>query len=224
MFSQAELRRACEERPAFGLRIERLLTALLTERVARSVGGGSRVELPAVDPALLKSLRTLGLQPAEEEAITRYGRFGQRNPFLWRWCVRAQELTTLPCVPEARRLEARATKLLAAVTVVVVDDVADLGQSRRELDAVLALLGECPAPPPPAVLRPALSKELAWVWSTLQERARRFPGYEAFADLLDFDWKMVFIANRHARLAREVVAVVNPTENLDYAPHGIAML
>jgi len=141
MFSQAELRRACEERPAFGLRIERLLTALLTERVARSVGGGSRVELPAVDPALLKSLRTLGLQPAEEEAITRYGRFGQRNPFLWRWCVRAQELTTLPCVPEGRCLEARATKLLAAVTVVVVDDVADLGRSRRELDEVLALLG-----------------------------------------------------------------------------------
>src|SRR5262249_7556921 len=222
MFSQAELRRACEERPAFGLRIERLLTALLTERVARSVGGGSRVELPAVDPALLKSLRTLGLQPVEEEAIARYARFGQRNPFLWRWCVRAQELTTLPCVPEDRRLESRATKLLAAVTVVVVDDVADLGRSPRELDEVLALLGECQAAPPPAVLRPALCEELAWVWSTFQERARRLPRYEAFADLLDFDWKMVFIANRHACLAREVgAAVVNPTENLDYAPHGI---
>src|SRR5262249_50151312 len=71
-FSQAELRRACEERPAFGLRIERLLTALLMGRLAGTVGGGSRVELPPVDPALLRSLRDLELQPIEEEAISRY--------------------------------------------------------------------------------------------------------------------------------------------------------
>ena len=50
------------------------------------------------------------------------------------------------------------------------------------------------------------------------------PAYEIFVDLLDFDWKLVFVANRHARLAREMVAVGNPTENLDHAPHGIAML
>jgi hypothetical protein len=35
---------------------------------------------------------------------------------------------------------------------------------------------------------------------------------------------MVFTANRHAWLARESPAVVNPTENMEYAPHGIAMM
>ena len=35
---------------------------------------------------------------------------------------------------------------------------------------------------------------------------------------------MVFTANRHARLSREVAALLNPTENLHYAPHGIGVL
>ncbi len=35
---------------------------------------------------------------------------------------------------------------------------------------------------------------------------------------------MVFTANRHARLSREGAALLNPTENLDYAPHQIGVL
>jgi hypothetical protein len=35
---------------------------------------------------------------------------------------------------------------------------------------------------------------------------------------------MVFTADRHARLARDVPAVSNPTENIAFAPHRIAMM
>src|SRR5215208_1976989 len=110
--AHAHLRAACEERPRFGLRFERLLVATFAERLSRSLGGGSHVELPIVDADSLKSLRTLRLQPLEEEAIARYARFGKRDPFLWRWCLRALELAALPSVPDVRRLDARATKFL----------------------------------------------------------------------------------------------------------------
>jgi CRP-like cAMP-binding protein len=221
---QARLRTECEERPEFGLRVERALVAVFTERLSRSLGVDSRAELPVVDADILKSLRTLELESLEEEAIARYARFGNRNPFLWRWCLRALELTVLPTVPAARRIDTRTTKFLAAVTLVIVDDVADLGESAHELDEVLALLGETLANGDPQTIDPRLRKELEWMWSSLGERTSRLPEYEALEPVLAFDWRMVFTANRHAWLARESLAVVNPTENMEYAPHGIAMM
>jgi CRP/FNR family transcriptional regulator, cyclic AMP receptor protein len=59
--AHARLRDACEQRPNFGLRFERLLVATFTERLSRSLGGGSHVELPIVDASSLKSLRTVRL-------------------------------------------------------------------------------------------------------------------------------------------------------------------
>ena len=220
----ADLRSACEEHPSFGLRVERLLVAVFAERLSRSVAQGARADLPLVDAESLKSLRTLELQPIEEEAIARYARFGKRDPFLWRWCLRALELTTLPVVPEPSRLDARATKFLAAVTLVTVDGVADLGRSSEDLEAVLALLDAAPSADGAVVGNTPLHEELSWLWSALDERARRLPEYAGLAAVLTFDWRMVFTANRHARLARDIQAVVNPTENLEYAPHGIAMM
>jgi len=222
--AQDHVRVACEQQPSFGLRFERLLVAIFSERLSRTLGSGRRADLPAVDAESLKSLRTLQLQPIEEEAVARYSLFGQRDPFLWRWCLRALELTTVPWVPEQRRLEARAAKFLAAVAVVIVDDIADLGQSHLELEEALALLGHAPAADATGALDAVLGDELAWVWSALRERTRRLPLQEALAPLLAFDWQMVFTANRYARLARDVPAISNPTENIEFAPHGIALL
>jgi hypothetical protein len=110
------------------------------------------------------------------------------------------------------------------VTVVIVDDVADLGRSQRELGEALALVGDGPPDGSGGVGDAPLREELGWLWSALGERCSRLPAYEALADMLAFDWRMVFTANRHARLARDFPAVVNPTENMEYAPHGIGMM
>lgn len=220
----ADLRIACEEHPSFGLRVERQLVSVFAERLSRSVAQGARADLPLVDAESLKSLRTLELQPIEEEAIARYARFGNRDPFLWRWCLRALELTTLPVVPEMRRLDARATKFLAAVTVVTVDDVADLGRSSEDLEAALALVDAGSSTDGAGVSETPLHEELTWLWSALDDRSRLLPEHGGLAAVLAFDWHMVFTANRHARLARDIHAVVNPTENMEYAPHGIAMM
>lgn len=221
---QARLRIACEDRPEFGLRVERALVAVYTERLSRSLGVDSRAELPVVDADVLKSLRTLELEPLEEEAIARYARFGNRNPFLWRWCLRALELTVLPSVPDAGRIDSRTTKFLAAMTVVIIDDVADVGRTAGELDEVLSAVGDVRANGDARAVDARLREELEWTWSSLGERTRRLPEYEALEPLLAFDWRMVFTANRHARLARQHPAVVNPTENMEYAPYGIAMM
>jgi CRP/FNR family cyclic AMP-dependent transcriptional regulator len=220
---QDRVRVACEQHPSFGLRFERLLVAIFSERLSRTLGSGTRADLPAVDAESLTSLRTLPLQPIEEEAVARYSRFGKRDPFLWRWCLRALELTTVPSVPQQERLEVRTAKFLAAVTLVIVDDVADLGRAHGELEEALALLGHAPAGDHAGALDAVLGDELTWMWSTLRERTGRFPFEKALAPLLDFDWQMVFTANRYARLARHVPAIDNPTENIEFAPHGIAL-
>jgi CRP-like cAMP-binding protein len=222
--SQARLRTACEEQPDVGLRIERLLTGIFAERLSGSVGRGSQVRIPRVDAAALASLRAVRLQPVEREAVARYARCGERDPFLWSWCARALELTTLPCVPAERLQEARATKFLAAVALVIVDDVADRGRSPGELAEILALVGDGPAPDGARSVGAPFRDELAWIWSVLAARVGRLPSYRSLARVLEFDWRMVFTANRHARLARDAPAVLNPTESMEYAPHGIALL
>ena len=223
-FSQPKLRRFCEEQPSFGLRFERLLTGILQERFSRAIGRGRSIDLPVVDAASLKGIQQLSFLPLEQAAIEAYSHYGHRDPFLWRWCLRAIELTALPCLPADWRDEVRALKLLAAITIVTVDDVADLGQTTRELDELLSLLGDgCLAEVHP-VLDSRLREGVGWIWSELCDRTRRLPMYSAFAGVLAFDWRMVFTANRHARLSREVAALLNPTENLDYAPHGIGVL
>jgi len=223
-FSQSKLRRFCEEQPSFGLRFERLLTGILQERFSRAIGRGRSIDLPVVDAASLKGIQRLSFLPLEEAAIEAYSRYGHRDAFLWRWCLRAIELTALPCLPADWRDEVRALKLLAAITIVTVDDVADVGQTTRELDELLGLLGDgCLAEVQP-VLDSRLREGVGWIWSELCDRTRRLPMYSAFAGVLAFDWRMVFTANRHARLSREVAALLNPTENLDYAPHGIGVL
>jgi hypothetical protein len=74
--------------------------------------------------------------------------------------------------------------------VVIVDDVADLGRSFRELGAVLALLGDTSAGD--TVIDASLRDVVDWMWSMLGERCSTLPAYDALAEMLAFDWRMVF--------------------------------
>ncbi|MFQ5473952.1 MAG: hypothetical protein ACE5FA_13870, partial [Dehalococcoidia bacterium] len=52
------------------------------------------------------------LSPDLQRWVERYAEVGSRNPFLWKWCCRGVEVTTLPCAQPDAPEELCDTKVL----------------------------------------------------------------------------------------------------------------
>lgn len=166
------------------------------------------------------------LSPDLLEWISDYSEVGERDPYLWRWCRQAVEITTLSCVPPERRERLGDTKTLGVMFDVLLDDVAD----RNGSDELLDLLLELPLGARPTQRDGLTDEEAAYgafatrLWREITSRARELPRYDEFAEVLRFDYLQLCNVMRYSRLVNNDLDLLNMTEHDLYSPHNMHIM
>jgi hypothetical protein len=157
--------------------------------------------------------------------IAAYERIGQRGNYIWKWCLHGVELTTLSCVPPSLRADVCDTKVMAGMLNVLIDDVADC-KGRESLLAELFKLTYNGRPR----LRTFTASERRYgqlacdVWSAFWSRVKRYPCYDPYAALLQFDLAQLFNTVRYSHLVNSNPYILNVVEHDDYSPQGMGLL
>lgn len=158
--------------------------------------------------------------------VDAYGRVGRRTRYLWPWCRRAVELTTLPCVADGYRDELCDTKVLGVMLDVMWDDVADQAGNHVFLDRLLSL----PFRADQIGFHDFSTDEQAYgeftreLWQEIEGRARRYPRFPEFEDLLRFDYDQLCNVMRYSHLLNDKPELLNLTEHDLYTPHNMHIM
>ena len=165
------------------------------------------------------------LSPALDAWICEYAAFGPRDLYLWRWCALGVRLTTLPGVLPDLWEHACDTKLLSIMLNVLVDDVADCRQASDVLPALLnAAQGHEPS------VGHLNAHNRAHVDFTLRvrreylRRAREYPGFEKYQELLQYDLSQLFNAIHYSAMLNQQLGLLNVVEHDLYSPHNMMMM
>jgi len=151
---------------------------------------------------------------------------GQRNRFLWKWCLEGVSLTTLPCVDPQLRDTNNVTKVLGVVLDVLLDDVADQSGQESFLEQLLHI----PYATTPLTFTEFSAAQQAYadtvrrVWATIQARAQHYPRYREFQALLRYDYRQLLNAMRYSHLVNGDPHLLNLVEHDLYLPHNMHMM
>jgi hypothetical protein len=157
--------------------------------------------------------------------VAAYEQVGQRGGYIWKWCLHGVELTTLSCVRPLLRADVCDTKVLAGMFNVLIDDAAD----RQGHEALLAELFKLTNNEPPRLRRFSAAERrygefTCDVWSEFRHRTRRYPCYDPYAALLQFDLAQLFNTVRYSHLVNSNPYILNVVEHDDYSPQGMGLL
>ena len=166
------------------------------------------------------------LSPALAQWATEYGKVGQRNMYLWKWCHQGVMVTTLPCVLPELFDEVCDTKVLGVVLDVLLDDIADRKGDDALLEPLLNL--SLDGPRPSFVGFPAQQRAYAefavTVWDEIVSQAKRYPLFDRYAKVFDYDYRQLFNVMRYSHLANENIELLNLAEHDLYTPHNMHMM
>jgi CRP-like cAMP-binding protein len=219
--------------PGFAARLYRGMARVIAERLRERNTRLFSQEPSAVDYAAawtdtLAALRSIQLPPVVERYVAAYEQVGHRSAFLWRWCWRGVDETTLPVVPAEWKEHLLSTKLLAIILNVLLDDLADQRGSETLLETALSIPfhpqgRDAPAPRVPEEERRYFAL-IAELWHALEERVHALPHHAAYRPLYVFDYQQVFNSMRYSVLTRNRPALHNLAENRAYSPHNMNMM
>ncbi len=173
-----------------------------------------------------RQIQAVEFSPELSGWIRDYEMVGNRNVYLWRWCLHGLRLTTLPCVDPALRASLCETKLLAVMLGVMLDDIADLGGNPQLLKLLNGVVVENKA----VDLSDFDAEEQAYGQFTVRlsnetwGRLRQAPRYEQLADLLIYDHRQIVNAMEYSSLLNRDLALVNLVEHDAYSPHNMQMM
>jgi hypothetical protein len=171
-------------------------------------------------------------RPDVRRWIAQYSSVGQRDLYLWQWCLHGIELTTLPCVPPALLHKLHDTKLLSVILCVLFDDVADCGERAEWLSTLLETCGERGVSGLPSGTEPSECSALELqhrnvvreLWQIYIERVSQLEHFEELEPIWRFDLGQFFNSMRYGHLANRFPALINPAEHDVYSPHNMLMM
>ena len=189
----------------------------------RRVGRGSRRTVTRDRES--RQIRDLPLSPTVEAWTTAFARVGNRPRYLWQWCQRGVELTTLPGVPEKFRADVCDTKILSIMVNVLLDDVADRAQDRGLLEELFRIVRyEEPSCTALSVKDRDYADFTREVWQEYWIRARRYPLFELYRELLNYDLSQLFNTIRYSSLINRNPCLLNMAEHNLYSPHSMMQM
>ncbi|WP_437672694.1 hypothetical protein [Sorangium sp. So ce131] len=174
--------------------------------------------------------RVLYVHMPEElpEWLARYERVGERNPFLWRWTLRAMQITTLSSVAPELRSAAAMTKMLGIMFSVLLEDIAGVLQDREMLELCLEDPGSAAeesarerALDEGAREYIAFAREVA---REMERRARALPRWDELEEVFQYDRDQIINTMRYAVLANRHPGLMNLVESELYQPHSTHMM
>jgi transketolase C-terminal domain/subunit len=212
----------------YGLSTTKIVLRILSEIEARP--DDAQTDPPTVDPdrqrGAIDRVCRRALPADLDFWVREYAKVGDRDPFLWKWCLEGVMLTSLPCVDSALRETNHVTKVLGVMFDVLLDDVADQSREAGYLERLL----EIPFAAKPPRFREFSKKQRAYaelarrVWDTIIERAGAYPRHDEFRELLRFDYLQLLNTMRYSYLLNGDPQLLNMTEHDLYLPHNMHMM
>lgn len=166
------------------------------------------------------------LSPDLAHWANEYGKVGHRNMYLWKWCHQGVMVTTLSCVSPDCFDSVCDTKVMGVILDVLLDDIADRKGDDGLLEALTSLTINGPRPTftgYPAQQR-AYAEFTVAVWDEIVARARRYPLFDQYAKVLDYDYQQLWNVMRYSHLANEHIELLNLAEHDLYTPHNMHMI
>ena len=183
--------------------------------------------LPEELREISNEIKRVQFSPYLERWIVDYEQVGQRGRFLWQWCWRGVNMTTLPSVDPALREHAMESKMLAIFYGTLIDDIADREQDREMLQFAINLSEEEWHPERLDFWngrRKDYLNMISSLWTELWSRCKTYPQFVAFEHLLRFDNEQIHNAMRYALLANQSPGLLNSIEHDLYQPHNMQIM
>ncbi len=215
------------------------MSALKVEHFLKSpeIGPTNQPESRDDEPSLILSPTELAKIVADIKAIEfssylhrwveDYEKVGQRGRFLWQWCLKGLDLTTLSCVKAELRQHVIETKMLSIFYGTLIDDIADREQDRDMLQMSFSLVSDDWLEnrlAPWTGRRRGYLELIARLWREVWSRCQSYPRFREFESLLRFDNEQSLNAMRYALLVNQNPAVLNSIEHDLYQPHNMQIM
>jgi len=176
---------------------------------------------------IVAEIKAIEFSPYLRGWIEEYQKVGQRGRFLWQWCLKGLNLTTLPCVAPDLREHAIETKMLSIFYGTLIDDIADREQDREMLQMAFSLVSDDWLADRLALWtgrRRDYLEMIARLWREVWSRCQSYPRFPEFESLLRFDNEQSLNAMRYALLVNQSPGVLNTIEHDLYQPHNMQIM
>jgi hypothetical protein len=185
------------------------------------------VVLPSELTEAVSEIKSIQFSPYLQRWVEDYEKVGQRGRFLWQWCMKGLNLTTLPCVATKLREHVIETKMLSILYGTLIDDIADREQDREMLEMAIRLGTDEWLMDRLALWsgrRREYLETIARFWEELWSRCETYPRFGEFESLLRFDNQQSLNAMRYALLVNQSPSVLNDIEHDLYQPHNMQII
>ena len=201
--------------------------ALASDFRQLDTGEPALILLPEQLDRIVTDIKAVSFSPYLRTWVEQYDKVGQRGHFLWQWCLKGLDLTTLPCVPSAQRQHVIETKMLSILYGTLIDDIADREQDREMLQIAMSLASDDWLPERLAIWtdrRREYLEMIARLWRELWGRCQSYARFAEFQHLLRFDNEQSLNAMRYALLVNQSPSVLNNIEHDLYQPHNMQIM
>jgi len=198
-----------------------------TPEVSHEISPSFRHLLPEELIEISNEIKKVKFSPYLNHWIEDYERVGQRGRFLWQWCWRGVNITTLPCVDPKLREHVMETKMLSIFYGTLIDDIADREQDREMLQFAISLAAEEWPAERLAFWngrRHDYLEMISKLWTEVWSRCKTYPQFGSFEHLLRFDNEQTLNAMRYALLANQSPGILNIVEHDLYQPHNMQIM
>lgn len=175
--------------------------------------------------AILREVQTVTLPPDLARLADEYDdTIGDRGPYLWKWLYEVIPLFRLSTVEERYADRLRKQKLILAIYITLLDDLAEVHDDRRTFDEARKLA--LPHREISYDRRGLDEKRLRFaetVWNEFEQRQQNAPLYEEYRALFDFDVRQALNAIDYSLLLNDNPAMGNTRECTLYDSHNMAV-
>lgn len=187
--------------------IEKILKQLTPERIEKEI----------------KDIRSIEFLPDLKKWVKAYEAVGERNSYIWSWTMKSIPLITLPGIHPQYHRSLYNLKFLLVMFVVLLDDVADRFKKESLLNEILKVPFSQTAIKL-SRLNPEEKKYLKFsltLSSEIKANITKYPRYDSFGNIFQFDLKQIINAMEYAYLVGKNNYIINQLEYWMYFPHNL---
>lgn len=204
------------------------LVVMESESSERKRDNSLKSRLTRVDSAIARADRsaiwTKTFRTDPRRWISLYNQVGERDLYLWQWCLHGIEITTLPIVQDELFNEIVDLKLLSVIICVLFDDVADQSHNEQWLRELVNVVHT-------RTISSQLDEHICdhvqiahELWQAYETRVRALPEFAELESVWQFDIDQFLTSMRYAQMINQSPDLANPTEHDVYTPHNMLMV
>ncbi|MEZ6058232.1 MAG: hypothetical protein R3C01_16155, partial [Planctomycetaceae bacterium] len=215
-------------------------TAVVSDALRESWSGSlvGSPELQKID----SQVRATPIPENLADWISRCAAAESRPEYLWRWCLYAVDLLTLPSVPREWRDEVLRLKVLLAMFNVLLDDLADLKSDPELLRELLQLASSSADDSATKGTRNVISQQVEAstttgrhageeyrrlcfdVWDELTRSVQRLPRYAELKSAFQFDVSQLMTTIDYSQLLNGHPQLLNRADHDRFSPYGMMVM